>query len=418
MKVYLISADTILPISSDPIHNGSILISNGIINDVGTRKNLKKKYDKVQEINLKSGILLPGFINSHTHLELGWMKNKITNFNGFTGWLEKIIKSKATPISEDVIKQSVREGIEEIKECGITTVGEISSYGGLDKPLLKNSGLRTILFREITDSKENEYNLLELEKGDLFEERNFPHAAYSCTPQLLKKVLNCYNENNTPIAIHLAESPDEVSFLRGEKNGFEDRIFPLIGKDSFTKDTADTPLKYLTNIGFFKDNKVSTIHMVQVFEQDIESIIENDIGIILCPRSNHSLNVGLPPIEKYHNIERIGLGTDGISSNFNLDFLEELKFLYSISKETLGEKSYFFTVYSGTLGSARSLFIEDRVGSIEKGKEADLIFIKKDSRSTEPYQTVVCSHKEDIHLSLVKGRIVHSKLNNLKPYNE
>ncbi len=125
----------------------------------------------------------------------------------------------------------------------------------------------------------------------------------------------------------------------------------------------------------------------------------------------------MPPIEKYYNIERIGLGTDGISSNFNLDFLEELKFLYSISKETLGEKSYFFTVYSGTLGSARSLFIEDRVGSIEKGKEADLIFIKKDSRSTEPYQTVVCSHKEDIHLSLVKGRIVHSKLNNLKPYN-
>ena len=104
MKVYLISADTILPISSDPIHNGSILISNGIISDVGTRKNLKKKYDKVQEINLKSGILLPGFINSHTHLELGWMKNKITNFNGFTGWLEKIVKSKATPISRTLCR--------------------------------------------------------------------------------------------------------------------------------------------------------------------------------------------------------------------------------------------------------------------------------------------------------------------------
>jgi 5-methylthioadenosine/S-adenosylhomocysteine deaminase len=410
MEKILITSKTVLPISSPPINNGAVLIIDGKIQEIGKSAEIKNRYKSIRTLELKNGILLPGFINAHVHLELGWIKNKIGRFSGFIGWLKEIIKAKMEGIAREEIEMSVEEGIRNLLESGVTTVGEISSYGGLDEPYLKKSGLRTVLFSELFDWHGDFWEIFPFRKDEVFEQRPFPHAPYSCSPDFLKKVWRFYQEREIPLGIHLAESPDEVDFLRGEENAFEKKIFPLIRKEPFPREKATTPFAYLKGLNFFNGTKVTVVHMVHLLPEEVEEINKYDVGIVLCPRSNFFLKVGAPPIKRYAKLSRIGIGTDGLSSNLNLDFLEELRFFYLTFAKKLGEKAPFFTIYLATLGGARALFLEDKIGSIEKGKEADLTFLNPKNTSNNPYLSALSSCKEDVKLVMVKGEIIYSKI--------
>jgi 5-methylthioadenosine/S-adenosylhomocysteine deaminase len=409
MSKLLLTSDTVLPISSPPLKDSGVLIVDGIIRDIGPASKLKRDYSGVRTRELGSGVLLPGFINAHVHLELGWIKEKIGSFEGFTGWLKQIIEAKREAIAEQTILDSVKDGVKELIASGVTTVGEISSYGGIDKQLLKDSGLRTILFREVLDSKEETCDFTEFENGPLLEERLFPHALYSCSPGLLKKVLESNKRNNIPLGIHLAESPEETEFVRRKENGIESNIFPIIKKEPVSRDKADTPFSYLRSMGFFEGTKVSAVHMVQVEPEEVEEIRARDVGVILCPRSNFFLQVGVPPVKQYDELDRVGLATDGLSSNYNLNYFEELRVLHLLMSLSLGKKAAYKAVYAATLGGAKALYIEDKTGSIEKGKEADLIFLKSYNQSSDPYMSVVSSTNDILEMLMVRGNILYAR---------
>lgn len=409
MKKFLISADTILPISSEPLKASALIVVDGKIRDIGAANQLRKRYKGIKEINLGDGILLPGLINAHTHLELGWIKKSIGGFKGFTQWLQQIIGAKREGITNNEIEASVSEGIKSQIASGVTTIGEISSYDGLDIPILKKSGLRTVLFREVVDSKEATIDFDNFEQADLFEERLFPHAPYSCNPRLLEKVLKSHKKNKRPVGIHLAESREEIGFVNRKTNGIENEVFPLIAKESFKRKKADTPFEYLKSLEFFEKNKVTTIHMVQVKAEEVKEIKNLNVGIVLCPRSNLFLQVGVPPLKEYATLKRVGLGTDGLSSNYNLDFFEELKVLHLLWSDALGKEASFETVHAATLGGAGSLFLEDKIGSIEIDKQADLIFLNSNNKSNNPYLSVVSSTKENLEFLMVNGKILYSK---------
>ncbi|MGH7885498.1 MAG: amidohydrolase family protein, partial [Thermodesulfobacteriota bacterium] len=350
MKDIVLASPVILPISSDKLINCAIAISKGKIVDIDQTKKIKSKFPNFEFISKRNSIILPGFINAHTHLELGWIKSKIKNFSSFIAWLEQIILVKSEKIPDSEIKNSVINGIKDLIYSGVTTVGEISSYDGLDIDILKNSGLRTVLFKEIVDSKIQSLNSMHFEKEDLYEERPFPHAPYSCSPKLLEDVFNISYKEDIPLAIHLAESGDEVNFLKNKKNGFEEIIFPLIEKENFKRETSASPAKYIAS--YLKDRKIklSAVHMIQIDEEDIDLINNYDISIILCPRSNILLKVGKPKLELIKNLKRVGLGTDGLSSNHDLNFFEELREINKIFVEKKIRNNSFLSIYLATLG--------------------------------------------------------------------
>ena len=407
MAKLLLSAETVLPVSSEPLKNSSVLISHGKIRDVGKSSVLRKRYKGVIEIDLGKGVLLPGFVNAHTHLELGWVFEKLRSFSGFTGWLTQIVKEKRKGTDTGDIIRAIEEGINTVVRSGVTTIGEISSYGGMDIPFLKGSGLRTVLFREILDSNEGDTNFTALENDVLFEERLFPHAPYSCSPAVLKKALRSHRRNGVPLGIHLAESTDEVGFVRGEENGIEKKIFPLIRKAPFNKPRAESPVSYLRKAGLLDGTRITLIHMVQVSAEEAGELRDLDAAIVLCPRSNFLLQVGIPPLTEYAKFKRIGIGTDGLSSNYNLDFFEEMRFLHMLLSGSQGRKAAFLTVYAATLGGAGALYLEDRIGSIAPGMEADLLFLKARSRAADPYLSVVSSTSQDVGMVMVRGEIIH-----------
>ena len=354
-------------------------------------------------------MLLPAFINCHVHLELEWIRDSIGDFSDFTGWLEYIMQARINMTDYDAVSSSVKNGISSLLDCGVSTVGEISSYGSIDSDILKSSPLRTILFREIVDS--NDTALLETDFGalsDLFEIRPFPHAPYSCSPALISRSAKKAISSNVPFAIHLAESREEVQFVKKLPNNIESYIYKIIGKHPFPRESAHSPLEYLSVFLEPGRSRMTAIHMVQVNPEELNTIREFDIGIVSCPRSNHYLGVGEPPLGMYSEIDRIGIGTDGLSSNYDLDFFKELRCFDSIAKKYMGERSPEFTVYAATLGGARALFIDERTGSIEAGKSADLLFLKTHASNGDPYADILNSTPDEIGFFMISGEVLKS----------
>jgi cytosine/adenosine deaminase-related metal-dependent hydrolase len=411
------TAETILPISSPPISKGAVLIADGQIEEIGKAQNVVNKYRNIDILNLGKGLLLPGLVNAHTHLELGWITKKLGECDSFIEWIQQIIKAKADGATTEEIESSVENGIAMLIKNGVTTVGEVSSYDGLDKPLLKRSGLRTVLFTELFDRHEEYLDTLSFQDDGLFEERPFPHAPYSCSAGFLKRVLKSFGDREIPMGIHAAESAEEVKFIQGRDNDFENKVFPLLGKGTFERDKARTPLQYLKKLGLFDKTRFTLVHMVQVLPEEVEDLREFNLGVVLCPRSNFFLKVGTPPVEHYSKLQRIGIGTDGMSSNLNLDFLEELRFFYLTFARWLGRQAPFFTVYLATLGGARSLFLENKIGSLEPGKDADMVFLSPGSASSNPYLSVISSRQEDVKLVMVKGKILYSQIDHTANQN-
>lgn len=409
MRGTILTPEIILPISSPPLKNSSIAVSDGKILDVDATEKIKRDYPDYNCIDKQNTVILPGFINAHTHLELGWIKNRIRHCTSFINWLEQIVNAKSGYIKKSVINESVEKGIRDLISSGVTTVGEISSYGGLDKPLLINSGLRTIIFKEIVDSRAETLESMSFESGQIYEERPFPHAPYSCSPEVLEKTFDMAEQKNIPVSIHLAESTDEVKFVRNEENGFENIIYPLIGKSAFKRKKAKSPLKYILKYLKHRKVRLSAVHMVQIDKEDIELVKKNDIALILCPRSNVLIKAGKPEVDIIKDIKRTGLGTDGLSSNINLDFFDEIRAINELLIEKKVKDSFYLSLYFATLGGARALFLEERIGSIEKGKDADLVCLDYDNKSPDPYEAAVNCTPEDLQFSMVRGNYIFNR---------
>ena len=410
MEKLLIKADVVIPISSEPIRNGAVVVDGGRIVDIGTSDRIETDYPSLRKIRKPNSIILPGFVNAHTHLELSWTKGKIRGFEDFTGWLERLITLKADGVDQDFVEDSMRVGIRDVIESGVTTVGEISSLDFGGREMLRSSGMRIIAFLELFDRISPRLSSLEFQSEDLYEERPFPHAPYSCGPELLEEVFSCARKNAVATGIHLGESPDEVDFLKNLPNEFERKIFPLIKKETFERPRADTPTRYINEFLRGGDVKLSAVHMVQVMDEDMEIIRGADIGIILCPRSNVLLRVGKPNLRRMLDHERVGLGTDGLSSNSDLDFFREIRLLHDIMVEQGIRQSARLAVYFATLGGARALFVEEKTGSLEVGKSADIICIGcKRGIAPDPYSCIVSSKPEDLQFSMVGGNLIYKK---------
>ena len=410
MEKLLLTADVVVPVSSEPIRDGAVVVDQGHIVDVGTSGEMETAHPGLRKIRKPNSIILPGFINAHTHLELSWTKGKIRGFEDFTGWLERLITLKSRGIDGNLVEDSMRMGIREVIGSGVTTVGEISSLDFDGRQMLESSGMRTIVFLELFDRVSKRLSSLEFRSEGLYEERPFPHAPYSCGPEFLDAVFACARENAVAVGIHLGESPDEVSFLRNLPNEFERKIFPLIKKKTFKRPGAETPTRYIDGFLRGEDERLSAVHMVQVAAEDMEIVQRADMGVILCPRSNVFLNVGKPNLRQMCGYERVGLGTDGLSSNSDLDFFEEIRFLHDIMVEQGIPQSARQAVYFATLGGAKALFIEEKTGSLEVGKSADIICVDHQGETpSHPYSCIVSSKPENLQFSMVGGNFIYRK---------
>lgn len=376
MKKVILSASYLIPVSSPPIKDGAVLVEGDRIKDIGPSGVIKTKYPKISIRHFPNSILMPGFVNCHTHLEYSAL-GALTKQVDFVPWIKDLVM-KQRVLSKKKIISSIRKAVNGLISSGVTTVGEVSR-GGLSLDELKKSGLRGIYYNEFVavDDKRMEKAIRDFEiyfrksKSKLGKSNLkagvFPHSVYTLSTKALRYISSFCEKNNVSRAIHAAESPYENKFI-SQGTG---RLAEFV--KSFQLESIPLPGKWRGALEYLADLKLlnSLVHCVHLKERDFALLEKTKTGIVICPRSNYLLKNGKFPLRTALKYKlKMGLGTDSLAGNYSLDMFEEMRKLDS--SVFLGEK----LIKMATLGGAEVLGLEKETGSLTPGKKADLIVIK------------------------------------------
>jgi len=243
-----------------------------------------------------------------------------------------------------------------------------------------------------------------------------PHAPYSCHPELFKRVA-AFAQDGTPVSIHLAGSVEEYQFVK-----YGASMLATDVRDTYDSDapgwlpTGVSPVRYVLQWGLFRVPNVMAVHCTQVDEEDIQILADNDVSIAYCPRCEAKLGMGTAPLERFLKAGlRVGIGTDSPAAANSMDVFEEMRIGLLVQRAVLGEENFMNArqfVKMATLDAARALGIDDRLGSLEPGKQADIIAVdisKSHQIPTHyPYSTLVhTANQENVLATMIAGEIVY-----------
>ena len=371
-----ITADWLCPVSSEPIENGVIITDNeGKILSIEPRNS-----QDPGSLETHRGILTPGFINTHCHLELSHMQGKVDTGTGLIPFITGVVTQRNA--SAEIIAEAIQKAEQEMFDGGIVAVGDISN--ATDTFAVKAGGrLRYYTFLELFDFLQDSgaqkafldglavYEKLELAAGSA---RSFvPHAPYSVSKSLFEKI-NAFNpKSNITVSIHNQETPPEELLFLEKKGAFLDfygnfgislEQFEAIGKSSI----------YYALAHMNPANRSIFVHNTLTTRADIEAAQawSPHVYWATCPNANLYIENRLPNYSAFIDTQaRVTIGTDSLTSNWQLSVLEEMK---TIARY----QSYvpFSTMLRwATLNGAQALGFEDTLGSFDVGKTPGILLI-------------------------------------------
>jgi 5-methylthioadenosine/S-adenosylhomocysteine deaminase len=426
----LLVARYVLPVSKPPIENGAVLIRDGRIQDVGYATRLKTRYPDEETRDFGLAVLMPGFVDAHTHLEYSAMRGLINDVP-YAAWKLHIAEKEKLFTPQDWEDSALLGTLEAIRS-GITTVADITSTGASLKAA-QATGLRSVIYREVGTMERSEVDrVLEEAFDDIATWRQetdptyvrigiAPAPLFSCHPLVFKRIGE-YASDGTAVACHLAGSREEYEFIRYGSSPFS--VHSTEQERGYGIDmppwlaTGVSPVRYILNWGLFDAPNVLAIHCVQVDDDDIEKLAENDIAVAVCSRCNAQLAMGVAPLSKLIKAGiRVGLGTDSPAATDTTDPLAEMR-IGLLLQRALGNRSDFFTAAQmlrlATLGAAESLRIEDSVGSLDVGKRADIIALdlsnSNQAPTHDPNSAVVHTTTQDnVLMTMIGGKMLYDK---------
>jgi cytosine/adenosine deaminase-related metal-dependent hydrolase len=380
LRVY--SSSWVVPVSRPPIAGGRVAVEDGRVAWVGGPDDPGAPTGHVHDLG--PGVLLPGLVNAHCHLELSHLAGlDRTVPGGFVPWVEALMARRGAT-DEDGIRAATRKAIRQLESTGTVAVGDVSNaLAHLD--LLEASSLRAVVFYELIgfDPARAE-GILERADEVLTLARRSPlrtrvrvaaHAPYSVSPALFAGIVR----RGGPASVHLAESPAETRLVAsgdGEWRGFLDRRG--LGAVPFDARGA-SPVAYADGLGALRPDTVCA-HCVQVDEADCRLLAARGVAVALCPRSNRNLGAGTAPVPRMIAAGvRLCLGTDSLASAETLDLVEEMALLQA----QFPDLDPAAIVRMATAGGAEALGFDD-LGAIEPGRRAELAFAPAPAPPADP----------------------------------
>ena len=434
----ILSAEIVLPISRPPVYNGAILIKNEKIEEIDIRERLLDKYKNEEYLNLKNSVLMPGLINLHTHLELTALKGSIISKNNtaipsektdLVSWILALIESKKKT-STNNLSLGIKNGIREAISTGTTTIVDLTtrntiystSVFGKSFYAIKDIGLRGFVFVEVLnfDSStadsywKDTYKIIEQMRKDedpLTSIGIAPHSIYSVSSKLLKIARDYAIKEKMKMSMHVAESMEEKEFVSKNKGIIKDiyhKKFNWDGKRDFKR--YQSSIEYIDKNGLLSKDLLA-VHCVQLTDEDMKRLSEKNTPVVLCPRSNTFIGVGIAPFDKLASMGiTIGFGTDSLASNYSLNMWDEMRFAYLFYRKTSRANIKAEDIIRcGTINGAKALGISNKVGTLGIGKEADLIAVRLHKKDTDIYRDLLLNTKpDDVLMTMVAGKIIHS----------
>jgi len=422
----ILTADHVLPITSEPINYGAIAIDATDIVAVGPFDDIKAQFDNAEVTEFGKAAILPGFVNCHSHLEITAMRGRLDEVeHDFRAWLLRLNDLRAA-MSDKEIEEAAFLGAVEGREAGVTCFGDIGRSGHAGLRAMKRAGLRGIVFQETEFSPDNrtaeddfkklnaKFESLRGEATDLVTVGLSPHAPYTVGSMLFEMIAQFSVINRVPITIHAAESANETELMtRG--TGFFTEVCERFGVEWVSPHC--TTIEYLERLGVLSARPLLA-HCVEVTERDIERIAANGARIAHCPKSNAKFGHGFAPFERFLDAGiAVGLGSDSVASNNLCDILEESRFASLVARNRPGSERFIGPgemLRAATLGGAEALGLEDRIGSLEPGKKADLAVISLDAAAQKPIgdtaaAVVFSSSGRDVVATYVNGEPIYSR---------
>ncbi|MBK5258445.1 MAG: amidohydrolase [Thermoanaerobaculia bacterium] len=404
----VITGGTIITMAGPNIENGSIVITNGRIIEVGRSADIDKKYEPATTINAKGMAVVPGFVNAHTHAPMTLFRG-IADDRDLMDWLTNFIfPAEAKNVDAEFVKWGMRLAAAEMIRSGTTTFADMYYFESVIAREAKAAGLRAVVAETMIDfpAPDNKTwaetvayvrKFVAEWKGDrLITPALAPHAPFTVSREHLKQVRALATELGVPILIHVSETKEELRQVAERANGM-------------------TPPAYLDSIGFLGDDVV-VAHGVWLTPDDMQRFAGRKVGVVHCPESNMMLASGVAPIIQMQRAGiDVGLGTDGpAGSNNNLDMLEEMASAARLQKVFRNDPKSLSArevLELATIGSARVLGLSDKIGTLEVGKRADVVLIDLDTARTQPVYSpesaiVYAASGSAVTTTIVDGKIL------------
>jgi 5-methylthioadenosine/S-adenosylhomocysteine deaminase len=405
----LVAGGTVVTMNAERriIEDGAVAVIGDSIVAVGSRASIEAKYSAAQTINAGGKLVLPGFINGHTHAPMTLLRGLHDDVT-LDEWLRKyIFPAEAKNVTEEFVRWGTRLAAAEQIRGGVTTFADMYYFEDAVAEETKAAGMRGVLGETILDfpAPDNKSNGAMLEYTEKFLKRwqgdalihaaVAPHSIYTCSQKTLQDSAALARKYSAPILIHVAEMKKELDDSRAQ-NG-------------------TTPVQYLDKLGILGPDIVAA-HCIFVDETDRKILAQRQAGCVHNPSSNMMLASGVAPVieERTAGIA-VGLGTDGpAGSNNDLDLMEEMDLAAKLQKITrmdpraLGAKT---VVEMATIEGARALHMEKEIGSLDAGKKADLILIGLDAPNAVPMYDVYAQLSyalkgSDVETVIIGGRVV------------
>ena len=374
------SASWLINPDAPPLAGGALLVRNGSIVETGALNVLRSRHS-APVVDYPGSVLLPGFINAHTHFELShfpsWLHKSPVDYapRSFAEWIIQLIKIKRG-LSDDDYRSSIKEGVRICLESGTTSIGEVVSNPALAEEYCR-SPLAGRLYFELLGQESGlfRHKLAAAMAEVLSEEpKNFhsgfsPHSPYTIAVEHLATIRETAAAHSLPLAIHLSESRAEVDFVFDGSGELAVTFFPFVGWGQFLRNPPGCSSTELMQRHGLLTPKTVAVHCVHVSDSDVDILKKSGAHIALCPRSNDLLDVGRAPVALFKKAAiPLALGTDSLASNNSLSMWDELRFALEIFPDDLTEQDLFRMV---TTGGAAALGITAECGSLDIGKRAD-----------------------------------------------
>jgi len=387
----------VLPIAAPPIENGTVVVDGDRIVWVGPRAQAPAGG---MDDDLGDAALMPGLVNAHTHLELTVMRGFLEELS-FFDWVSTLTRARHHVLDAPALLDSARLGVLEGLRAGVTTFADT---GDSSAPFdaLRELGARGIAFREVfgPDPAQADASLAALTaKVDAMRAHETPlvrvgvspHAPYSVSDVLFASVAAYARAERLPVAVHVAESEDESALVERARGQFADF---LRSRGIEVEPRARSPIALLERCGVLAARPL-LIHAVRVDAPDIAAMARHRCGVAHCPASNAKLAHGVAPLlDMLAAGLDVGLGSDSMASNNRMDIVGEGR-LASLQQRSQARRFDALNAAQvldlATRGGARALALDQFVGVLAEGLQADLAAFDLTGLATEPVHDVLAA---------------------------
>ncbi len=402
----IVHARWIATVSADDavLENHALVVKDGRIADLLPSALADEKWQASEVTRLGDHLLIPGLVNAHTHAAMNLLRGIADDLPLMT-WLEKHIwPAEGQFVSEQFVYEGTRLAAAEMIRSGTTTFADMYFFPSSAAKATVEAGLRATLFCPLLDfptpmgSGPDDYIRLATDAMDEWRhdpriQIGFgPHAPYTVSDEPLQKVRTLAEELDSPVMMHVHETAGEIQMAVGN--------------------TGERPLTRLRELGLLSP-RLLAVHMTQLTDEEIEFVAETGTHVVHCPESNLKLASGFAPVEKLRKAGvNVALGTDGAASNNDLDMIGEARTAAFLAKGVSLQADALpaaQVLKMATLNGAKALGRDDEIGSLEIGKQADMVAVDLNRLETQPVydpvaQLIYAATRDQVTHSWVGGR--------------